>query len=368
MSRKNIILHLSRRFFRPLPVLTFFSFGSITWSSSTAYCDFNENINPDILGEEQAEQPFVVCNWEVHEQIGVGAYGSVWRAYHLTDRTLAALKLISKESLSEKDIEDVRREVEIQQALSHQTLVRCLDYQETDEFMLMALEYCSGGELFEGLLLEGPYSEREACAKLRPVFEGLAYMHSQGYVHHDIHPANLCFSDESQTTLKIIDFGIAFHESNPPVEEISGTLDYVAPEILTGKNVGPKIDAFALGVIVYIVLCGKLPFDKAGHNTWGQLRSRYKHLRMHKPDFTSSAWEHISDEAKDLLRGLLNPRWEQRLSIEDALQHPWLRGAFMDGEYLQVMEDLKTTSDTAKKMKLREWLNSQGFIYSDSEG
>jgi len=353
--------------YRRLQVLTFLSFGSITWTSSTAYCDFQENgVEAPLETMTFQEETFIVCDWEMHDQIGVGAYGSVWKAYHRTEGTIAAVKLIAKESLSEQDIEDVRREVKIQRELAHDSLVRCLDYQETDDVIILALEYCSGGELFEGLLFDGPYSERDACAKLRPVFEGLAYMHSLGYVHHDIHPANLCFSDELQTNLKIIDFGLAFHESDPPTQEIAGTLDYVAPEILTGRNVGPKIDAFALGVIVYIVLCGKLPFDKANHNTWGKLRSRYKHLRMHKPDFSSQAWEHISDEAKDLVKGLLKPRFEQRLSVEEALQHPWLRGAFMDGEYLQVMEDLKSTSDTAKKEKLREWLNTQGFIFSDN--
>jgi len=352
-----------------LPVFTFLSFGSITWTNSPAYCDFKENgvETPDpVIFEDDGT--FVVCDWEMQDQIGVGAYGTVWKGYHVKDGTLAAVKVISKESLSEQDIADVRREVKIQRELSHQTLVRCVDYQETDQVICIAMEYLSGGELFEGLLMDGPYSERDACTKLRPVFEGLAYMHSKGYTHHDIHPANLCFSDESQTSLKIIDFGLAFHESQPPKNEIAGTLDYVAPEILTGQNVGPKIDAFALGVIVYIVLCGKLPFNKANHNTWGQLRARYKHLRMHKPDFSSEVWASISDEAKDLVKGLLKPRYEQRLSVDEALKHPWLRGAFMDGEYLQVMEDLKSTSDTAKKEKLREWLNSQGFIYSDSSG
>lgn len=344
---------LAGKFTQGLPLFTIFSF---VVSPTIAFCELDSS----------QDDFFETCGFEVHEQIGIGAYGTVWKAYRKRDRFLCALKLITKEGMSESDLQDVRNEVEIQRALSHSSILACIEYQETDEVICIALEYCAGGELFEGLLLEGPYSEKDACLKLRPVFEGIAYMHSQGYVHHDIHPANLCFKDEKQNNLKIIDFGLAFHESKPRVGEIAGTLDYIAPEILTGKNIGPKIDAFALGVILHIVLCGRLPFDKTNFDTWNHLRGRYKHLRMHKLNLSGKIWDNISDEAKDLVRGLLEPRLDRRLSVKEALQHPWVRGAFMEGEYLQVMSDLKSTSDTAKKEKLVNWLSSQGFIFSDS--
>lgn len=214
-------------------------------------------------------------------------------------------------------------EIQILQSLSHPNIIHLQDAFHTESKIYVITELMQGGELFDYIIEKGTLSEREASEIVFGVTSALAYMHSCGVVHRDLKPENLLLSTKGQGSLvKIIDFGLAkiLTSESETTRSFLGTRGYLAPEILQRQAYKKSVDVWALGVIVFVLLCGCLPFDNDGSKTSNEVVTSNFNLRF--PKWASD----LSDSAKDLLRHLLTVDSTKRYTAEEALAHPWVAG------------------------------------------
>ncbi|KAF9436226.1 hypothetical protein BGZ76_004514 [Entomortierella beljakovae] len=176
------------------------------------------------------------------------------------------------------------------------------------------------GELFDQIIDKQKFTEVETRHIFKQILEGVKYLHDNGIVHRDLKPENILVMDKEALTVKISDFGMAkMIGEHVFVNTICGTPSYVAPEIIRNAGYGKAVDMWSLGVVLYVCLCGFPPFsdDLAPPKLRIQvLQSMYT--------FPSPFWDDVSDEAVDFVQGLLAQNAEDRLSIDDALEHVWM--------------------------------------------
>ncbi|KAF7819018.1 calcium-dependent protein kinase 32 [Senna tora] len=266
----------------------------------------------------------IELRYELGRELGRGEFGIT---YLCTDREtgeVLACKSISKKKLRTAiDIEDVRREVEIMKHLpKHPNIVTLKDTYEDDNAVHLVMELCEGGELFDRIVARGHYTERAAAAVTRTIVEVVQMCHKHGVMHRDLKPENFLFGNKKETApLKAIDFGLSvFFKPGEKFNEIVGSPYYMAPEVLK-RNYGPEVDIWSAGVILYILLCGVPPF-------WAETEQGVAQAIIRSViDFKRDPWPKVSDNAKDLVRKMLDPDPKRRLSAQEVLDHPWLQNA-----------------------------------------
>uniref|UniRef100_A0A914UY70 Ig-like domain-containing protein n=1 Tax=Plectus sambesii TaxID=2011161 RepID=A0A914UY70_9BILA len=262
----------------------------------------------------------VLDYYDIHEEIGVGAFGVVHRCVERATGNTFAAKFINTPHALDK--ETVRKEIGVMSNLRHPKLIHLHDAFEDDNEMVMIYEFMSGGELFEKVSDDSNrMTEQEAIEYMRQVCEGLQHMHENNYVHLDLKPENIMFTTKRSSELKLIDFGLA-SKLNPKdtVKVTTGTAEFAAPEVVEGHPVGYYTDMWSVGVLSYILLSGLSPFG--GTNDDETLRN----VKGCDWSFDDETFKNISDEGKDFIRKLLLMEPETRMTVHEALDHPWLRG------------------------------------------
>jgi len=206
----------------------------------------------------------------------------------------------------------------------HSNIVKLHDVFDSNSKICLVLDLLEGGELFDRIIEQGHFTEKDAALSFSQMCSALAYLHDRRIVHRDLKPENLLFEKkEKGSPIKLIDFGLAGNCSASPLKTPCGTPNYVAPEILKKMPYGVQVDMWSAGVILYIVLCGFPPFYDE-NDDMGRL---YKQIKSASYDMPSPYWDNISDSAKDLIRKLLVVDPEKRYTANKALQHPWLKQA-----------------------------------------
>uniref|UniRef100_A0A3Q1HSR7 Calcium/calmodulin-dependent protein kinase type IV n=1 Tax=Anabas testudineus TaxID=64144 RepID=A0A3Q1HSR7_ANATE len=235
-----------------------------------------------------------------------GATSVVYRCEEKQTQKRYAVKVLKKTI----DKKIVRTEIGVLLRLSHPNIIQLKEIFETDTDIALVLELVTGGELFDRIVERGYYSERDAAHVIKQILEAVAYLHENGVVHRDLKPENLLYADLSlDAPLKIADFGLSkIIDDQVTMKTVCGTPGYCAPEILRGNAYGPEVDMWSVGVILYILLCG---FDRI-------LNCDY--------EFVSPWWDEVSLNAKDLVSKLIVLDPHKRLSVQEALQHPWVLG------------------------------------------
>ncbi|CAH9102807.1 unnamed protein product [Cuscuta europaea] len=264
------------------------------------------------------------ATYDLGHELGRGEFGIT---YLCTDKSTGehlACKSISKKKLRTRvDIEDVRREVEIMKHLpKHPNIVSLKDTYEDDQAVHLVMELCEGGELFDRIVARGHYTERAAAVVTRTIVEVIQMCHKHGVMHRDLKPENFLFANKKETAaLKAIDFGLSiFFKPGERFNEIVGSPYYMAPEVLK-RNYGPEVDVWSAGVILYILLCGVPPF-------WAETEQGVAQAIIRSVvDFRRDPWPMVSDNAKDLVKKMLNPDPAKRLTANEVLEHPWLQNA-----------------------------------------
>ncbi|CAL1385083.1 unnamed protein product [Linum trigynum] len=257
-------------------------------------------------------------------ELGRGEFGITYLCTDKENGEKFACKSISKKKLlTAVDIEDVRREVEIMKHLPvHPNFVTLKDTYEDDTAVHLVMELCEGGELFDRIVARGHYTERAAAAVTKTIVEVVQMCHKQGVMHRDLKPENFLFANKKETApLKAIDFGLSvFFKPGERFNEIVGSPYYMAPEVLK-RNYGPEIDVWSAGVILYILLCGVPPF-------WAETEQGVAQAIIRSNlNFKKDPWPKVSDNAKDLVRKMLNPDPKSRLTAQEVLDHAWLQNA-----------------------------------------
>ncbi|KAK4763098.1 hypothetical protein SAY86_008866 [Trapa natans] len=256
--------------------------------------------------------------------LGHGHFGYTYVATDKGTGDLVAVKRIDKNKMVFPNaVEDVKREVQILKALTgHENVVQFYDAFEDDSYVYIVMELCEGGELLDRILAkkDSRYTEKDAAIVVRQMLKVSAQCHLHGLVHRDMKPENFLFkSTGDDSPLKATDFGLSdFIKPGKKFHNIVGSAYYVAPEVLKRKS-GPESDVWSIGVITYILLCGKRPFwDKTEDGI-------FKEVLRNKPDFRRRPWPTISSSAKDFVKKLLMKDPRARLTAAQALSHPWVR-------------------------------------------
>ncbi|XP_061356338.1 calcium-dependent protein kinase 29 isoform X2 [Gastrolobium bilobum] len=269
-------------------------------------------------------KPYVNINlmYEMKKELGRGQSGVTYLCTEKTTGREYACKSIPREKLlSQHEIDDVRREVMIQQHLSGQpNIVEFRGAFEDRQNVHLVMELCSGGELFDRIMAKGSYSEREAAIVMRQVVNVVHVCHFMGVMHRDLKPENfLLATKDENAAVKATDFGLSiFFEEGKMYEEVVGSAYYIAPEVLN-RNYGKEIDVWSAGVILYILLSGVPPF-------WADNeKGIFEAISGGKLDLDSAPWPSISAAAKDLIRKMLAFDPKKRITASDALEHPWMK-------------------------------------------
>ncbi|XP_032677745.1 maternal embryonic leucine zipper kinase-like [Odontomachus brunneus] len=253
--------------------------------------------------------------YDLEETIGSGGFAKVKLATHVATGEKVAIKVMSKTALGE-DLPRVKLEVEALKTLLHQHICRLYQVIETESNYFMVIEYCSGGELFDHIVEKNRLSETVSRKFFRQIVSAVAYMHSLGYAHRDLKPENVLLDKEQN--LKLIDFGLCAKPKMGMQSHLytsCGSPTYAAPELIMGKKyLGSEVDIWSMGVLLYALLCGFLPFDD------NNLETLYKKILSGK--YEEPYW--LSNNSKMLIRKMLQTDPTKRITIHELCNHPWI--------------------------------------------
>ena len=266
------------------------------------------------------------------EELGSGKFGAVRRGTCTETGHRVAVKIVDKTRLSSKQHRTLHREVSIMQQIDHADIISLIEHFEDEEQLFIVMELCDGVDLFEQITARGRFTETQARAAMRSVLRAVAHLHSIGISHRDIKPENFMTNAHSED-LKLIDFGLSAVMNQTASGGTNGNLGlrrmrsrvgtpyYIAPEILLGEEYDQSIDVWSCGVVFFIMVAGYAPFN--GHTD----REIFHEIKRGQVDFTSSAFDDVSAEAKQLIKSMLRRNSERRLTAEQALQHPFFHSA-----------------------------------------
>ncbi|XP_055803254.1 calcium-dependent protein kinase 28-like [Solanum dulcamara] len=279
--------------------------------------------------------------------LGHGQFGYTYVATDRSNGNRAAVKRIEKKKMVVPiAVEDVKREVKILKALAgHENVVEFYNAFEDDDYVYIVMELCEGGELLDRILAkkDSRYTEKDAAIIVGQMLKVAAQCHLHGLVHRDMKPENFLFkSPKEDSPLKATDFGLSdFIRPGKKFQDIVGSAYYVAPEVLKRKS-GPESDVWSIGVITFILLCGRRPFwDKTEDGI-------FKEVLRNKPDFRRKPWPTISNSAKDFVKKLLVKDPRARLTAAQALSHPWVREG---GDASEIPLDISVLSNMRQFVK-----------------
>ncbi|XP_073410659.1 serine/threonine-protein kinase MARK2-like [Dendrobates tinctorius] len=253
------------------------------------------------------EQPHI-GNYRLLKTIGKGSFAKVKLARHVLTGEEVAVKILDKTQLNSSSLQKLFREVRIMKVLNHPNIVKLFEVIETEKTLYLVMEYASGGEVFDYLVEHGRMKEKEARSKFRQIVSAVQYCHQKFIVHRDLKAENLLL--DSDMNIKIADFGFSneFTFGNK-LDTFCGSPPYAAPELFQGKKYdGPEVDVWSLGVILYTLVSGSLPFD--GQNL-KELRERVLRGKYRIPFYMSTDCENL---LKKFL--ILNPSKRGTLEVK----------------------------------------------------
>ncbi|KAF5367299.1 hypothetical protein D9757_010113 [Collybiopsis confluens] len=269
---------------------------------------------------------------DIGRPLGKGKFGRVYMVRTKAEpKYILALKTLYKSEIIANRVEkQVRREIEIQQNLRHPNVLRLYGYFHDEKRIFLMLEFAGKGELYKQLSKNGCFSEKRSSRYIDQMADALSYLHSKSVIHRDIKPENLLLGLNGE--LKIADFGWSVHAPGKRRKTMCGTLDYLSPEMIQGKEHNEKVDYWALGVLTYEFLIGNPPFeDRDSVNS----RSISCRILSASTDIDPDTYRRIakvdlrfppgmSADVKDLIARLLQHEPQNRIPLIDVLRHPWI--------------------------------------------
>ncbi|KAG0228715.1 hypothetical protein BGW42_002040 [Actinomortierella wolfii] len=268
------------------------------------------------------------------QTLGEGEFAKVKLGMHVDTGEEVAIKLIRRQSVDNTPrINKIGREISVLRTIRHPHIISLFDVIETERYIGIVIEYASGGELFDHILAHRYLKERDACRLFAQLMSGVHYLHSKHIVHRDLKLENLLL--DRNRNIIITDFGFAnqFDSSSRDLMSTScGSPCYAAPELVIsdGLYVGTGVDIWSCGVILYAMLAGYLPFDDDPSNPDGDnINQLYNYILATTLVFP----DHISADARDLLRMMLVPDPAKRCNMRRIMSHRWLRAYASMFEY-----------------------------------
>ncbi|XP_043232338.1 serine/threonine-protein kinase MARK2-like isoform X13 [Amphibalanus amphitrite] len=295
-----------------------------------------------------------IGKYQLLKTIGKGNFAKVKLAKHLPTGEEVAIKIIDKTQMNPGSLQKLFREVRIMKMLDHPNIVKLYQVIETKKTLYLVMEYASGGEVFDYLVFHGRMKEKEARLKFRQIVSAVQYCHSKRIIHRDLKAENLLL--DSQMNIKIADFGFSNEFTvGSKLDTFCGSPPYAAPELFQGKKYdGPEVDVWSLGVILYTLVSGSLPFD--GSNL-KDLRERVLRGKYRIPFY-------MSTDCENLLRKFLVLNPTKRASLEQAIMRDkWMNSGCNEEELKPYVEPEHCLDDPRRI----EQLVGMGYARSDVE-
>lgn len=250
--------------------------------------------------------------------LGRGKFSSVFECVNKVTGEVCAVKVMDKNSISADERKLLKSELQVLKMCIHPNIIRTYGQYESRSKLYITMERVTGGDLYSRIVGHSRFSEEQAARILCPLLESILYLHDLGITHRDIKPENILCGEQIED-IKLADFGLSkMHLAHEKMQQACGTLSYVAPEVLDGRPYGQETDLWSVGVIMCLLLCGRLPFD-------GETQQEIISATI-KGDFQvpPHIWDALSSEARTLMKGLLCVRPPERLTARGALRHPFL--------------------------------------------
>ncbi|XP_049279547.1 ovarian-specific serine/threonine-protein kinase Lok isoform X1 [Anopheles funestus] len=289
------------------------------------YYDLRHNVSVEIKAKELLDR------YHIGRKLGSGACGTVYLLHDTVSCQPYAMKHVAKDPLNERsrpkflhDPLRVMNEVNIMKNLDHPCVIKMHDIVDKPDSVYMVLEYMKGGDLLSRIIDNKYLPEKTAKLFFLQMCHAVKYLHEQGITHRDLKPDNILLEDENEyTLLKVSDFGLSkFVRKNSVMRTICGTPLYVAPEVLQTGGRGSytrKVDIWSLGVVLFTMLSGTLPFsDDYGSPAVEQIKRANFQMRH-------TVWKKVSPLAKKLIYEILSVNPNSRPTIEQLLRSTWLR-------------------------------------------
>lgn len=284
--------------------------------------DVKVAINPDVYISKSESNPETIYKKE--RILGEGAFGEVWLVKNKELKKQFAMKIIKKRTQKPSEEKEIVNEIKILKNLDHPKILKILDFYPTSSQYYIITEYCPLGELFNEIQAVGSFDEGQASFIMNQIFRAVAYCHGMNVIHRDLKPENIMISKRESNKclqIKIIDFGTAkTFEKGQSENRFVGSSYYIAPEVIQRKYT-EKCDLWSCGVIMYILLTGRPPFDGRDDN------EIMRNVRTGVYDNSSNFFTSLSNEAKDLIQKLLELDPKKRISAIDALSHKWFKSS-----------------------------------------
>ena len=280
--------------------------------------------------------------------LGEGSYAAVYQVQNKYTGSICAMKIIKKKFASSSSEEkEIRNEIDILRMMDHPNILKLFEFYSTPKEFSIVTELCPGGELFDQIINKGPFDEQYSAYVLYQIFSAVNYCHKMHIVHRDLKPENILIvsKDENEYPfIKICDFGTSkIFESGIAENKVVGSSYYIAPEVLD-KNYNEKCDVWSCGVIMYILLSQRPPFG--GRDDYEIMEN----VKTGEYDLSSSPFDLLSKEAIDLIKKTLTMDPEQRITAEEALNHPWFK-KYKSKEIFNKVKDKSTIKDLINNLK-----------------
>jgi len=287
----------------------------------------------------------------VKEQLGQGAFGEVRRVIHKATGLLRAAKILRKDAIDAEEHSKLITEIQILTTLDHPNILRVYEMYEDKNKYYIVTEFLEGGELFDRIIANDHFSEKDAAVIMKQLLSAVAYCHKHNIVHRDLKPENLVYdAKKKDANLKVIDFGTAkTFKNNQKMTETFGTAYYIAPEILS-LNYTEKCDIWSCGVILYILLSGTPPFPGR------EDREILKKVKTGKYHFNDAVWLNVSEDAKKFIRKMMEMDPNKRCNAQEALDDPWMKKTTGQEEVDRplALQNLKKLKSFGFETKLQE--------------
>lgn len=297
------------------------------------------------------DESFIWQSYDPGIQIGEGTFGKVFKVQHKATGEYWAMKVVNREKAGHSAVTLLEREVNILKKVSHENIISLNEVFETGKKMYLVMELCEGGELADALKLKKSYDEADTKVIVKKLASAISYLHKIDIVHRDLKLENILLSQNPDDPhdhlhIKVTDFGLSVEKGgvgqDNMMQDFCGTPIYMSPEIIDNKTYSQQCDIWAMGVIVYILLCGSPPFRSKDEDTL------YDMIKRGEIDFSGEVWKGISEEAQDCIRGMLKVDPAHRKTAREVLNHPWITGNVSEGNHHNVLEMMKMWKDELK--------------------
>ncbi|KDO86586.1 hypothetical protein CISIN_1g012228mg [Citrus sinensis] len=289
-----------------------------------------------------------VGKYELGRTLGEGSFAKVKFAKNVETGDFVAIKIVDRDQvLRHKMVEQIKREISTMKLIKHPNVIKIIEVMASKTKIYIVLEFIDGGELFDKIAKHGRLKEDEARRYFQQLINAVDYCHSRGVFHRDLKPENLLL--DSYGVLKISDFGLSAISQQVREDGLlhtaCGTPNYVAPEVLNDKGYdGRASDVWSCGVILFVLMAGFLPFDESNlmalyrkvstfhflsvyGESYKKCTNKYSYtLQICRADFSCPSW--FSSGAKKLIKRILDPNPDTRMTISQMLEDEWFKKGY----------------------------------------